>query len=119
MLNSDRVIVYSSIDMPTAKGTLKSLNGSKFVAIYIIDEIQYIYSGNITPNVGAFTVNKATLTYDDKDQLTGTRSYTGQVGITKVTFDIRNGPVAAGSLPDDGHVDPASSVVGAGSWNTA
>ena len=105
--------------MPTARGSISSLNGSKFVATFIIDEIQYIYSGIVNPNPGKFNVSKATLTYDDKDELTGTRSYVGQVGISKVTFNIKNGPVAGGPLPDNGLVDPASTVDGSGTWTTA
>jgi hypothetical protein len=105
--------------MPSVKGTISSLNGSKFVATFIIDEIQYIYSGNLNPNPGKFSVTKATLNYDDTDQLTGTHSYTGQVGISKVTFNIKNGPVAAGPLPDSGQIDPASTVDGSGTWTTA
>lgn len=105
--------------MPSAKGTISSLNGSKFVATFIIDEIQYIFSGNLNPNPGSFNVTKATLEYDDKDELTGTHSFTGQVGITKVTLNIKNGPVAAGPLPDNGQIDPASTVDGSGTWTTA
>ncbi|KAF7342211.1 hypothetical protein MVEN_01809000 [Mycena venus] len=105
--------------MPSVKGTISSQNGSKFVATFIIDEIQYIYSGSLNPNAGAFNVTKATLTYDSTDDLTSTRSYTGQVGISKVTLNIRNGPVAAGPLPDDGLIDPASTVSGTGTWTTA
>ena len=105
--------------MPTAKGNIVSLNGSKFVATFIIDEIQYIFSGNVAPNPGAFNVTKATLNYDSKDLLTGTHSYTGQVGITTVTLKIKNGPAAEGALPDNGQVDPASTVSGSGTWTTA
>ncbi|KAF7342221.1 hypothetical protein MVEN_01810000 [Mycena venus] len=105
--------------MPSANGSIVSHNGSKFVATFIIDEIQYVYSGNVNPNPGAFNVTKATLTYDSTADLTGTHSFTGQVGISKVTFNIRNGPVAGGPLPDNGHVDPASTVDGSGTWTTA
>ena len=101
--------------MPTARGSISSLNGSKFVATFIIDEIQYIY---VDPNPGKFNVSEATLKYDDKDELTGTHSYTGQVGISKVTFNIKNGPVADGPLPNNGLVDPASNVDGLGTWTT-
>ena len=105
--------------MPTAQGSIISQNGSKFVATFPIDDLKYIYSGSIDPNPGAFKVTKATLTYDDTDDLTSTRSYTGQVGITKVIFNIKNGPVAAGPLPDDEQVNPASTVDGVGSWTVA
>ncbi|KAF8897994.1 hypothetical protein CPB84DRAFT_1748012 [Gymnopilus junonius] len=105
--------------MPTAKGNIISQNGAKFVATFIIDEIQYIFSGNTNHNPGAFSVTKATLNYDSKDQLTSTHSYLGQVGITKVTFNVKNGPTAAGPLPDNRQVDPASTVDGSGTWTTA
>ena len=103
----------------TAKGNIVSQNGSKFVATFIINEIQYIYAGSIDPNPGKFNVSKASLAYDSTDDLTGTHSYTGQVGITQVKFNIKNGPVASGPLPDDGQVDPASTISGSGTWTTA
>ena len=103
----------------SAKGNIVSLNGSKFITTFIIDEIQYIFSGSIDPNPGKFNVSKAVLKYDSTDDLTGTHSFSGQVGITKVIFNIKNGPVASGPLPDDGQVDPASTVTGSGTWTTA
>ena len=103
----------------SAKGTVVSLNGSKFVATFIIDEIQYIYSGNVNPNPGPFKVNNATLTYSDVSDLTTTRSYTGQVGISKIKFTLKNGVTITGDLPDNNQVDPASTVDGSGTWTTA
>ena len=105
--------------MPTAKGTVASLNGSKFVATFIIDEIQYIYAGNVDPNPGPFKVNNAVLTYTETSDLTTTRSYTGQVGISKIKFTLRNSVTITGDLPDNNQVDPASTVSGSGTWTTA
>jgi hypothetical protein len=100
--------------MPTAFGTIMSTNGSKFVAIFIIDEIQYIYAGTLGRNTGPFTVNRATLTFNSTNQLSATRSFTGQVGISRVSFKIDNGPDAMALFPSTNKLNPrlgAPSVV--------
>ncbi|KAJ7737250.1 hypothetical protein DFH07DRAFT_779398 [Mycena maculata] len=101
----------------TVPGHIVSLNGAKFSAVFIIDEIQYTFAGNINPNPGKFHVDKAVLAYDHTDQLTATRSFTGQVGIEAITFTIENGPVIQGTLDDV--VDPVITVSGTGTWTTA
>jgi hypothetical protein len=105
--------------MPKAKGTIASQIGGRFVATFIINEIQYIFAGSYNPNPGTYRVKKATLDYDTKDQLTGSRVLDGVVGISRVKLNIKNGPEAFGDLPDDNFLDPASTINGAGTWTTA
>ena len=105
--------------MPRAKGTVISQTGGRFVATFIINEIQYIFAGSYAPNPGTYRVNKATLDYDGTEQLTGIRSLEGVVGISKVKMALKNGPEVFGDLPDDNYLDPASTISGAGSWTTA
>ncbi|TEB26942.1 hypothetical protein FA13DRAFT_1712928 [Coprinellus micaceus] len=93
---------------------------SKFVATFIINKIQYIYSGTANPNPGPFKVNNAVLTYGDTANLTATRSYTGQVGISKIKFTLKpSGVSITGDLPDSHQVGPASTVDSSGTWTTA
>ncbi|PPQ84835.1 hypothetical protein CVT25_015128 [Psilocybe cyanescens] len=106
--------------MPSAKGNIiiQAGHDSKFVATFLIDGIQYLYSGHVNPCQHPFSVNKATLKYNSIDDLTGTWTFTGQVGIFKVTFNIKNGTVATGPLPKNGQINPAWSVDGYGTWTT-
>lgn len=105
--------------MSTAKGIINSSKGGKFVAVFIIDEIQYLFSGNINSNPGAFTVSNAILNYTSVAELTGTRTYNGQVGISTVKFAINNGTSISGALPVHNYIDPASTVQGSETWSMA
>jgi hypothetical protein len=100
--------------MPTAVGFVKAISGTKAMASFIIDDIQYTFSCNIDPNVQPFQSYNAVLTYSDMRDLTAARDWNGQVGSSKVKMNISNGPSIEGSL--DMPVSPASVVVGTGVW---
>jgi hypothetical protein len=82
-----RLYFYSFIDiMPTTKGSINFTDDSRFVATFTIDDIKYVYSGQISPNQGSLHVAKATLTYGDTGDLSGTHPFVGRVGISDATF---------------------------------
>jgi hypothetical protein len=100
--------------MPTAAGFVKATSGTKAIASFSIDDLQYTFSCNIEPNVQPFQSHSAMLTYSDMGDLTAARDWNGQVGSSKVKMNISNGPSIEGSL--DMPVSPASVVVGTGVW---
>ncbi|RYP76679.1 hypothetical protein DL771_001601 [Monosporascus sp. 5C6A] len=101
--------------MPTANGFIKSVaGGNKFTATFVIDDIQYHFSGNFNPAVQEFTSNEATLTYDSVGQMTTQRDFEGKIGTETITLTVKNGPTINGplNLP----INPASRVSGSGTW---
>ncbi|KAF9457789.1 hypothetical protein BDZ94DRAFT_939035 [Collybia nuda] len=102
--------------MPSASGNIISQNGKKFIATFLIDEIQYSFAGSLDPSVQSFNCSNATLTYGSVGDLTTTRAYEGQVGVTKVTFTVANGAKLEGPL--NLQISPASTVAGNGTWTS-
>ena len=99
----------------TANGWIKSAHsGTKFVAAFTIHEILYNFTGDLSPSVPDFSANVATLKYDNVGELTTTREFSGQVGITHIILNIVNSPVISGTL--DLPISPASTVSGSGTW---
>ncbi|PWI64477.1 hypothetical protein PCL_09632 [Purpureocillium lilacinum] len=85
--------------MPTASGFIKSVpGGNKFTACFVIDGIQYHFSGNFNPSVQGFISNEATLDYSTEGQLTTQRDFDGKIGTHDVRFVIANGPTISGRL---------------------
>ncbi|KAI1656982.1 hypothetical protein F4813DRAFT_397225 [Daldinia decipiens] len=102
--------------MPTASGFIKSLSGgSKFTSTFVIDDIQYHFSGNINPTTPEFESNNATLEYTNKQQLTAQRQIEeGKVGTNNISLSLKNGPTIEGILNSPIH--PAVRVSGTGTW---
>ncbi|KAI0340538.1 hypothetical protein BDW22DRAFT_381428 [Trametopsis cervina] len=98
--------------MTTAQGSVASVN-SKFTATFIIDEIPFTYSTTVAISVQNFQA-VATLTFTTKDQLTGTRTYNGQLGQNALTLNLANGPKISGPLVPP--IIPASNINGTGAW---
>ncbi|KAJ3549544.1 hypothetical protein NM208_g452 [Fusarium decemcellulare] len=113
----DNVTVTVSNDMPSAPGFIKGIaGGNKFTSTFIIDDIQYHYSGSFNPAVQEFVSNAATLEYTSVAALTTTRDFEGKVGTQDVVIDIQPGGVKiTGKL--DLPISPASRVSGTGTWN--
>ncbi|GAP93233.1 hypothetical protein SAMD00023353_5900510 [Rosellinia necatrix] len=102
--------------MPTADGFIRSLGGgNKFNATFIIDDIQYHFTGNFNPAVNQFTSTGATLDFADIGLLTTQHTFQGAVGPTTISINIQNGPTI--SAPLDAPISAASSVSGTGSWS--
>lgn len=108
-------ILSSTRMSQTANGWIKSAHsGTKFVAAFTIHEILYNFTGDLSPSVPDFSANVATLKYDNVGELTTTREFSGQVGITHIILNIVNSPVISGTL--DLPISPASTVSGSGTW---
>lgn len=104
-----------SIQMPSAPGFIKGIaGGNKFTATFIIDDIQYHFSGSFDPAVQEFQSNEATLEYSSASQLTTKRDFDGKVGTQDVTITIANGSTIKGplNLP----FNPAFRISGSGTW---
>ncbi|KAM3429601.1 hypothetical protein MY4824_008177 [Beauveria thailandica] len=101
--------------MPTANGFIKGVaGGNKFTSTFLIDDIQYHFSGNFNPAVQEFSSNEATLTYTTVGQLTTHRDFDGKVGTETISLSIKNGPTIDGPLVLP--INPASRVSGSGTW---
>ncbi|TRX89636.1 hypothetical protein FHL15_009545 [Xylaria flabelliformis] len=101
--------------MPTASGFIRGVaGGNKFTSTFVIEDIQYHFSGGFDPSVPPFTCDQATLLYTDLGQLTTTRDFEGKIGTDTVSFTIGNGPTITGRL--DMPINPASRVSGSGTW---
>ncbi|KAI0862691.1 hypothetical protein F4860DRAFT_471472 [Xylaria cubensis] len=101
--------------MPSAKGFIKEVaGGNKFTSTFVIDDIQYHFSGNFNPAVQPFTCEVATLEYAQLGDLTAQRDFDGKVGTETISINIKNGPTINGKL--DLPITPASRVSGDGTW---
>ncbi|KAH6641195.1 hypothetical protein F5144DRAFT_125073 [Chaetomium tenue] len=101
--------------MSTTRGAFIRNSPNSITAIFVIDDIQRTFAATVSPSVPPFTANSATLTYDDPDLLTSTRSYSGHIGPNTYELNIANGPKITGDLIIPG-VSPASIVDGSGTW---
>ena len=64
----------------------------------MIKEILYNFTGDLSPSVQDFTATQSTLKYDNVGELTATREFDGQVGVTHVTINIVNPLYISGIL---------------------
>ncbi|KAK1701661.1 uncharacterized protein BDZ83DRAFT_595960 [Colletotrichum acutatum] len=97
-------------------GFIKAIaGGNKFTSTFIIDDIQYHFSGSFNPAVQDFTSNAATLEYESLGSLTSNRDFDGKVGTQTVTLEVANGPKLTGNLQLP--TNPASRVSGTGTWS--
>ncbi|KAM3445039.1 hypothetical protein NHJ13734_000908 [Beauveria thailandica] len=111
--NSKAIQNYSH--MTTANGFIKGVaGGTQFTSTFIIDDIQYHFSGNFNPAVQDFTSNEAILTYTSVGQLTTHRAFDGKIGTDTISLSIKNGPTIDGPLVLP--INPASRVSGRGTW---
>ncbi|KAK4198634.1 hypothetical protein QBC40DRAFT_298322 [Triangularia verruculosa] len=101
--------------MPTADGTFFRNSANRVTAVFIIDEIQMTFTATVAPSIQPFTSKSATLTYDDVESLTSTRSYSGLIGTDTYALIFDNGPKITGNLNVPG-ISPANTVAGTGVW---
>lgn len=102
--------------MPSARGFIKGIaGGNKFTSTFIIDDIQYHFSGSFSPAVQEFVSNSATLEYESLGSLTSNRDFDGKIGTQSVTLEVVDGPKITGNL--ELPISPASRVSGTGVWN--
>ncbi|KAF5124012.1 hypothetical protein E5D57_011933 [Metarhizium anisopliae] len=99
----------------TAYGSLIRESGNRLTASFTIDGRAYNFPATVSPSLPAFTTNNTKLAYNDLDQLTSTRTFSGQIGTTTFKLTFNNGPIVDGDLNQPGIV-PAASVNGNGVW---
>ncbi|EKM51152.1 uncharacterized protein PHACADRAFT_199985 [Phanerochaete carnosa HHB-10118-sp] len=98
----------------TAKGTVSSQGQNRFIARFVMPNGQVrTYNAAVNPPITNMTVNTATLTWSDDDQLVGADSYTGTVG-TDLNITLGKGPTIKGTLQQP--VNPTQAIVGNGDW---
>ncbi|KAH7108842.1 hypothetical protein B0J11DRAFT_602027 [Dendryphion nanum] len=96
-------------------GTFTRNSANRVTATFVIDQIMRSFTATISPAIQPFTSNQAKLTYDDLEKLTGTRNYSGRVGINDFSLTLDNGVTIVGELNPPG-IQPASTVDGTGNW---
>ncbi|RGP75782.1 hypothetical protein FSPOR_580 [Fusarium sporotrichioides] len=107
----------TKVKMLTSEGSIKSIDGdSKFVATFIIDDIQYHYSGAFSPAVQNFQSDDVMLQYPSIESLTSTQDFEGVVGTEGIEIDIQSSNVRITGILDP-PISPASCVSGAGTWS--
>lgn len=101
--------------MPSISGTIKrTAHSTQFVGTFTLGGDQVVFTGDTSAAGDAFETEEAELTYEYERDLTARRSFEGKIGKSTIRISFYNGPEMTGSLK--AAVDPASTVVGHGSW---
>ncbi|XEU95937.1 hypothetical protein FSHL1_001222 [Fusarium sambucinum] len=99
--------------MSTAQGVFVRNSTNHITLVFVINETQVTCSGTVSPSIPPFTTKNVTLTYNDINKMSSTRSYSGRIGQNRFKLDFDNGFTAEGDLNPPG-VIPAMVVNGAG-----
>ncbi|OAQ58789.1 hypothetical protein VFPFJ_11629 [Purpureocillium lilacinum] len=102
--------------MPTAKGTFKRVSKNRIEASFVINDILETYDADVNPALPPFTSNNCTLTYDDPEKMTGTKSFKGSIGMEPFQLTLNDGLTIAGTLNVPG-LDHGYTVDGRGQWS--
>ncbi|KAJ4113924.1 hypothetical protein NW768_011454 [Fusarium equiseti] len=101
--------------MPSAFGFVKSVaGGNKFTSAFVIDDIIYHFSGNLSPALQDFHSNEAILEYNSIAELTSQQDFDGKIGTSDIQLNASNGATIRGPL--EMPISPASRVSGSGVW---
>lgn len=84
--------------MPTYNGTLQWLAPNRANATFDIDGVDTTCALTINAAVPNFGSSDATLDFQDKDQLSGTRGFDGHIGRGDFETDFDNAPKIQGNL---------------------
>ncbi|KAL5500835.1 hypothetical protein ACEPAH_9222 [Sanghuangporus vaninii] len=103
----------------TAPGTVTRVSTNRVSCAFVIDEFTLTFDATLTPSLPAFTSKTACIVYTDKDNLTGTYSFSGYFGkddfkITIVDNDGTETATVSGEL--NGHLKTRNQVRGTGTW---
>ncbi|RGP58863.1 hypothetical protein FLONG3_11354 [Fusarium longipes] len=101
--------------MPTAQGFIKGCY-MDFTSTFIIDDIQYHFSGRLSPPVPEFECPEATLKYESLEALTDERLFDGKIGSSDVNLEVKPGVRITGRL--DLPISPAHRVSGEAEWSS-
>lgn len=84
------------------------------MASFEINDLLYNLACTVNPSIEHFDVKDAKIEFGSLDQLTTTRQFYGKIGKNQITMSLANGPKITGVLGK--LMDPASSIVGQGTW---
>ncbi|KAF4985197.1 hypothetical protein FDECE_16738 [Fusarium decemcellulare] len=101
--------------MSTAHGVLIRTSPNRLNATFVVDGIQYTYAAAVNPAIQPFSSNSAKLVYENVDDLTSTRQFSGRIGPNNFKLTLNNGAVIEGELSPPG-IQPASTIDGTGVW---
>lgn len=102
--------------MPESQGAVVQNGPNQITLIFTVDNQGFIFSGSVYPPIQPFSVNVATLKYNDLDALTpSNHSFHGQIGPETFTLTLDNGTSVRGDLSPPG-VQPATVISGSGIW---
>ncbi|EKM51151.1 uncharacterized protein PHACADRAFT_213044 [Phanerochaete carnosa HHB-10118-sp] len=97
----------------TARGSFCTTQSQSVQAKFTVEEIKYTFDGSLNGDI-EFTADNATLTYNDKDQLTGYKNYYGTLEGNMIRITFENGVTITGTLEQP--VNPVTDVNGGGTW---
>ncbi|RAK85210.1 hypothetical protein BO79DRAFT_273648 [Aspergillus costaricaensis CBS 115574] len=100
--------------MPTSYGTLQWVAPNRANAKFYVDGVDTSCVMTLNAAVPNFGTSSASLNYDNKDQLSGTRSLYGHIGRQDFETDFENAPKIQGDL--DMPIDQYISVDGNAIW---
>ncbi|KAF8165954.1 hypothetical protein B0H34DRAFT_691156 [Crassisporium funariophilum] len=101
--------------MPSAPGYIRCFAGGHFVSSFLVDVHGFTFTGSLGSNVPAFSCH-ASIIYTALNQLEGTRSFTGHIGVNDIKIVVSNRLVIEGVL--DTPIDPRIHVSGSGVWTS-
>ncbi|KAF9535160.1 hypothetical protein CPB83DRAFT_843588 [Crepidotus variabilis] len=83
-----------------AKGSIKSSGGTTFLGSFVVEGVNYVLEGRLSPAVREFESKTVELTYKDLSQLDteNRQPIDGQIGPTDIALNFNNGPKLSGKL---------------------
>ncbi|KAH9478710.1 hypothetical protein JR316_0009170 [Psilocybe cubensis] len=101
----------------TAQGSISATSSTRFTATFVLpgSGLQANFAGDFSSSVQTFNSANAVVTYNKESDLTGTREFSGQIGVTNIKLTLTNGVTIQGIL--DMPISPADSVSGSGVWD--
>lgn len=104
--------------MPSAYGFVQSADsGSKFHAVFAVDDQQYSLSGRLFTAVGDFRSTHATLEFQDPSQLTGSQDVSGTISDSTLNLSLDNNTTVEAHL-DVPH-SSSSEISGSSIWSVS
>ncbi|KAK6538832.1 hypothetical protein TWF694_010397 [Orbilia ellipsospora] len=102
--------------MPSGSGIVRSGPGDIFTAMFVIDDVQYSFTGKTSTEGEEFGCWKASLEFEDIQALQGDGTFEAEVGEQELSIVFANGPKITGTLQDP--IIPKAIVKGQGHWIT-
>ncbi|KAL5513897.1 hypothetical protein ACEPAG_2658 [Sanghuangporus baumii] len=106
-------------DKQTSRGTVTRVSANRVSCVFVIEGYTMTFDATLTPSLPAFTSKTANLVYTNKDDLTGTYSFSGYFGkddfnVTIVDNDGTETATVSGELNEQ--LRNKNQVRGTGTW---